>query len=304
MKVTISGASGFIGRKVIERLLAEGHDVHALGRTSTYGKPVRFSKWDVGAGEPPEEALAGAGAVIHLAGEPVAQRWSPEVKRRIRESRVTGTRHLIQALSTQSPRPGVLIAASAIGFYGDRGDEILTEESEAGDGFLPDLCIEWEQQSRLAESLGMRVVLLRIGLVLGRGGGALEPMLRAFKYGAGAKLGSGEQWMSWIHLDDLAGLILWSLDRRDITGPVNGVSPTPVRNAEFTATLANVLHRPAFFSLPRFALRMTMGEIGTYAFDSQRVVPGAARKAGYEFRHPELRAALEHLTSSRPAPNR
>lgn len=293
MNITITGASGFIGRRLIETLIGEGHTIRALSRNR---KPpegsVTWWGWDVMKGEPPAEALEGAAAVIHLAGEPVAQKWTPEVKQKIRGTRVRGTRNLVQALSTLSPRPSTLVCASAIGIYGDRGDEVLTESSPAGDDFLAGVCREWEQQADLAESLGIRVVKLRIGVVLGAGGGALAKMLPPFKAFAGGRLGSGKQWMSWIHLDDLARMVRHALET-PVTGVLNGTAPNPVTNAEFTRQLGAALGRPAIVPMPAFVLKMLFGEMSEILLGSQRVLPKAAQASGFSFVFADLAPALK-----------
>jgi uncharacterized protein (TIGR01777 family) len=295
MKITLTGAGGFLGGPLIRALQAEGHQLHALGRKPIPG--IAFSPWNVTEGEPPREALEGSDAVIHLAGEPVAQRWSPEVKARIRDSRVIGTRHLVHALSTISRRQGVLISASAVGIYGSRGDKVLTEKSKPGSGFLEDITVDWEKEAGLAEALGMRVVQIRIGVVLGKDGGALAKMLPPFRAGVGGPLASGKQWMSWIHVDDVVGLILFALSNAAVRGPVNATAPHPVTNAEFTRELGKALHRPAFFPVPEFALRLLFGEMASVVLASQRVLPQAAESAGYQFRYPELPAALASVVS-------
>ena len=296
MKITISGASGLIGRRLLKTLGAEGHTLHVLSRHAGTNLPggVRLSPWDPTRGEPPAESLRDADAVIHLAGEPVAQRWSEEVKRRIRESRVTGTRNLVEALKKLSRPPGVLVCASAIGYYGSRGDEILPETATPGSGFLPEVCVAWETEARAAEALGMRVVTMRTGIVLDSRGGALARMLPPFRMGVGGKLGSGKQWMSWIHWQDLAALYHLALDQ-PVSGAVNGVAPYPVDNAEFTRTLAGALHRPAFLPIPGLALRVLFGEMAEVLLASQRVAPKAAESAGFPFRFPQLAPALADL---------
>lgn len=298
VKIALTGGTGFIGRRLVRRLTEEGHALHMLvrpGRTGI-GPSVECSVWDVLAGEPPAAALAEADAVIHLAGEPVAQRWTPETKRRIRESRVTATRRLVAALARLPQRPRVLVCASAIGYYGSRGDEILTEDSAPGRGFLPEVCVAWEQAAAGAETHGLRVVRLRIGIVLGPEGGALARMLPPFRLGAGGRLGPGTQWMSWIHVEDLVDLIRLALSSDNLRGPVNAVAPTPVRNTEFTETLARILRRPALVPAPALALRLLFGEMGEEVLlASQRVLPKAAEAVGFAFRYPELGAALRNL---------
>jgi hypothetical protein len=232
---------------------------------------------------------------VHLAGEPLAQRWTEEAKRRIRGSRVDGTRRLIALLADLPAAPRVLLCASAIGIYGSRGDEILTESSAPGTGFLPEVCMAWEQAADEAAALGMRVVKLRTGIVLGRDGGVLARMLPAFRLGAGGRLGSGKQWMSWIHLNDLLGLIEFALNEAGVTGPVNATAPNPVTNEQFTAQLARTLHRPAFAPAPAFALKLMFGEMASVLLDSQRVVPRAAIEHGFGFRYPGLDPALHDV---------
>ena len=297
MNITITGATGFIGRRLIERLARAPHQIHALSRRTAakFGDTaVWISPWDPMAGEPGPESVANADAIVHLAGEPVAQRWTPEAKIRIRESRVQGTRHLVQALSTQSRRPAVLVCGSAIGIYGSRGDEILSESSAAGSDYLAEVCQEWEKQAALAESLGIRVVRIRTGIVLGKGGGALEKMLPPFKAFVGGKVGSGKQWMSWIHLDDLVGIICHALEN-PMHGAFNGTAPNPVTNSAFTAELARALGRPAVFPVPGFALRAMFGEMSEMLLGSQRALPRATEAAGYKFEYPELGRALRSI---------
>lgn len=275
MNIAVTGASGFIGRALAARLAAAGHSV----------QPVKLRESVV---VPPSDA------VVHLAGEPVAQRWTAEAKRRILQSRAEGTRKLVESLSRLSPRPATLISASAIGVYGARGDKFLAEDSSPGSGFLADVCVVWERTAGIANALGIRVVILRLGVVLGHRG-ALARMLPAFKLGAGGRLGSGRQWMSWIHIDDLTALIEFALGARRFRGPVNATAPNPVTNAEFTRTLASTLHRPAFAVVPEFALKLMFGEMASVLLDSQRVLPKAALAAGFQFRYPDLGAALADL---------
>lgn len=276
MIVTLTGASGFIGRALAERLAAAGHQVQPFSLRSP-------------------QALKVCDALIHLAGEPIAQRWTPEAKRRIRESRIEGTRRLIGALPAP---PRVFICSSAVGFYGSRGDEVLTEASAPGTGFLAELCVEWERAADEAYALGTRVVKLRTGMVLGPRGGALQKMLPAFRLGAGGRLGSGRQWMPWIHLDDLLRLIEFALGHDGVSGPLNAVVQNPVTNREFTAALAHALRRPAVVAMPAFLLKILFGEMACVLLDSQRAIPRAALDAGFEFRHPELGPALQDVLRS------
>jgi hypothetical protein len=296
MNITISGASGFIGRRLLKSLAKAGHSLHVLSRHAGTNLPagVRISTWDPLKGPPPAESLREADAIIHLAGEPVAQRWTAEAKRRIRESRVAGTRNLVEALVTLTQRPEALICAAAIGYYGSRGDEVLTESSAPGSGFLPEVCVAWEREAQAAEALGVRVVRVRMGLVLDAGGGALQRMLPPFRMGVGGRLGNGRQWMSWIHLEDLAALFQFAVESQ-VRGPLNGVAPNPVTNSDFTRELARALGRPAVFPVPGFALRLLFGEMADVLLDSQRVAPGAPEAAGFRFRFPQLAQALAGL---------
>jgi hypothetical protein len=296
LKIAITGASGFIGRRLLKTFAKDGHSLHVLTRHAGTNLPpnVRLSVWDAAKSEPPEEALRDADAVIHLAGENIAQRWTDQAKRRIRESRVAGTRHLISALAKLPRKPAVLACGSAIGYYGSRGDETLTEASAPGAGFLPDLCVEWEREAQAAESLGIRVARIRTGVALDARGGALKKMLPAFRFGLAGKLGDGRQWMSWIHLEDLAALFKFVIEI-SVAGPINAVSPNPVANADFTRALARALHRPALIPAPAFALRLALGEMSEVLLASQRVIPAAAQSQGFRFRFAELGAALGDL---------
>lgn len=296
MKITISGASGFIGRRLLKTLGNEGHTLQVLSRHAGTNMPgnVKVWAWDPAKGEPPPESLRETDALIHLAGEPVAQRWNEGSKHRIRESRVAGTRNLVHALAKIRQRPATLVCASAIGYYGTRGDEILIESSAAGNGYLSEVCLAWEEEAAKAEALGIRVVRVRIGVVLDARGGALRRMLPPFRMGAGGRLGDGRQWMSWIHLEDLVGLFRFALESR-IGGPLNGVAPYPVTNTDFTRSLAATLHRPALFPVPALALRLLFGEMSQVLLASQRVAPKAAEEAGYQFRFPQLTGALSDI---------
>ncbi len=297
MNITITGGTGFIGRRLVARLLAGNHSLHLLVRHARIGlgPQVQCSVWNALDIEPAPESLAEADAVIHLAGEPVSQRWTPAAKRRILESRVEGTRRLIDALSRRSRRPSVLVCASAVGFYGSRGDAILTESAAAGEGFLSEVCTVWEKTADAALNLGMRVVKLRTGMTLGKEGGALAQMLTPFQWGVGGKVASGKQWVSWIHVDDLVELIQFAVENAGLSGPVNATAPNPVTNTEFTRELAAALHRPAFLSIPAAALRGVYGEMAEIILASQRAVPQAALSAGFRFRYPDLGAALRNL---------
>jgi len=296
LNITISGASGLIGRRLLKLLAQDGHSLTALSRHAGTNLPpgVRLSVWDAARGQPAVDGLRDADAVIHLAGVPVAQRWNAGVKQAIRESRVAGTRNLVLAMAALPRKPSVLICSSATGYYGSRGDELLTETSAPGNDFLSEVCVAWEKEARAAEALGIRVVRVRTGIVLDARGGALPRMLPPFKMGIGGKLGSGKHWMSWIHLDDLATIFQLALTT-PVAGAINGVAPNPVTNAEFTRVLAAAVHRPAIFPMPGFALKLIFGEMGEILLASQRVTPKAAESAGFPFRYPELAPALADI---------
>jgi uncharacterized protein (TIGR01777 family) len=299
MKVLVTGATGLIGRALCRLLAGEGHQLVVLSRRSDklrLAAPAELHQWDSQAGPPPAEALAGVEAVVHLAGEPVAGgRWTEERKRRIRDSRVIGTRNLVAGLRAMNPPPRVLINGSAVGFYGDRGDEQLTEQSAAGQGFLSEVCQQWEGEGARASEFGVRLVQVRTGVVLSAEDGALPRMLPAFKFGVAGELGSGRQWFPWIHIDDIAGIFHHALTTVALSGPVNGAAPESVTNARFTKELAAVLHRPAFLAVPEFVLKLLLGEMAEIVLASQRVMPQTALDSGYRFRHPRLKEALIEL---------
>jgi uncharacterized protein (TIGR01777 family) len=256
--------------------------------------------WDAHS-PPPNEAFAGVDAVIHLAGDPVAdRRWDESKRREIRDSRVLGTRFLVEALAAMPTRPKVLVSASAVGYYGDRGDETLDEQSPPAGDFLAQVCVDWEREAMRAETFGMRVARVRIGVVLGRGGGALAKMLTPFRLGLGGRLASGRQWMPWVHLDDVVGILLHAATNESVTGPINATAPTLVTNAEFTQALARALHRPAMFPMPGFMLKLIMGEFGEIVLASQKVIPAVAQRTGYSFQHPEIGPALAAIVAEAP----
>lgn len=283
MDIAITGASGLIGQRLRQRLTEAGHGAHPISRAASDATLAQI--------------LTCADAVVHLAGEPIAQRWTEAAKQRIFESRVNGTRRLVNALSAQSPRPRVLVSASAVGYYGSRGDQLLTETSPPGSDFLARVAVGWEEAAQLAESLGVRVVRLRLGMVLGHGG-ALAKLIPPFRFCVGGRLGSGRQWMPWIHVDDAVNLILFALNYVVIRGAVNATSPHPVTNEEFTSRLAIALHRPAFLPVPAFALRLVFGEMSEVLLASQRVLPTVAKSAGFRYQFPDLHGALENLLSA------
>ncbi len=300
MRAIVTGGTGLLGRELLTRL----PDAAVLTRdparaTVTLGGREALG-WDPAAGPPAVDALAGAEVVFHLAGEPVANgRWTADRKLRIRESRVTGTRNLVAGLAAMKERPRVLVSASAVGYYGDRGDEVLDESSGPGGDFLAEVCGAWEREARAAEALGVRVVTVRIGLALAPGGGALSRMLTPFQLGAGGRLGNGRQWMSWAHIDDVVGILHHASQRDDLRGPVNAVSPRPVTNAEFTRALARAVHRPAFLPVPETALRLALGSMSEMVLGSQRVLPRVAERGGYSFRYPGLADALAAILAPR-----
>ncbi len=298
--VLVTGATGFIGRALCATLKERRHTFTALGRRPDRTKAAvpgvkEVWRWRPRMEPAPQAAIQGAGAVVHLAGESVAGRWNAYKKRAIRDSRVIGTQHLIEAMSGAKSKPGVLVCASAVGYYGNRGEEELTEESGVGKDFLAEVCQAWEAEARRAEELGVRVVLIRNGIVLGLSGGALKQMLLPFKLGLGGPLGNGNQWMPWVHIEDVVGIILHALGHPSVRGPVNVTAPTPVRNREFTQTLANVLHRPAFIPAPAFGLKILLGEFADVLLASQRALPKRIQETGYTFHHSTLEAALRAM---------
>jgi uncharacterized protein (TIGR01777 family) len=297
VNITITGASGLIGRRLLKNLLGAGHTIHVLSRHAGTNLPpgVKLSVWDAMKGPPPEESLRDAAAVIHLAGAPVAQRWTEDAKLQIRDSREIGTRNLVAGISKLSRKPEVLVSASAVGYYGSRGGDILDECAAPAHDFLGEVCTAWEKEAQAAEELGVRVVRIRTGLVLDARGGALGRMLPPFRMGAGGRLGDGRHWMSWIHAEDLAGMYRFAMENAAVYGPLNGVAPNPVINTDFTRALGAALHRPAILPMPGFALKLLFGEMGQILLASQRVVPKAAEAAGFRFRFPQLDAALADL---------
>ncbi len=292
MKILVSGLGGLIGSALAPLLSTAGHEVVGLSRSPGENE----IGWNPRGGEIDRAGLAGVDAVVHLAGENISKRWSQEQKRRIRESRVQGTKLLCETLAGMDSPPKVLVCASAIGYYGDRGDEILTESSPAGGMFLSDVCREWEAACEPAREKGIRVVNTRFGVVLSPKGGALAKMLTPFKMGAGGKVGSGKQYMSWIALDDVAGAIQHGLMTGELNGPVNVMSPNPCTNSEFTKTLGKVLSRPTIFPMPAVAARLAFGEMADeLLLASARALPERLQQTGYEFRFPHLEPALRHL---------
>ena len=294
MKVLITGASGLIGRALQKSFREKGYEMLLASRKET--KDAEHIQWDPDAGFSEPERLDGIDAVVHLAGESVfGLSWSDAKKKAIRDSRVDGTRVIVETISKLKARPKVLVAASAIGFYGDRGEDEMTESSAAGDTFLAEVSKDWEAEARRAEDSGIRTVLLRTGIVLSKDGGALGTMLTPFKFGVGGVVGSGKQWMSWISLDDHIRVINYAIENESVRGALNSVSPHPVTNQEFTKTLGEVLYRPTILPLPSFAVNMVLGEMGdALLLASTRVLPKRLEDAGFEFEYPDLKRAIEH----------
>jgi uncharacterized protein (TIGR01777 family) len=302
MKLIIAGGTGFIGSRLCNQLDRQGHSLTILTRsvsaadspnkTTILCQPGSPGTWERNL----EEAIDGADGVINLAGEPIAgKRWSEAQKKKLRKSRIDTTRALATAIGKAKKKPALLLNASAVGYYGPRGNEVITEESGPGGDFLAGLCSDWENEAKRAESYGVRVIRLRTGIVLGKGGGALAKMVPPFKLFIGGPLGSGKQWMPWIHLEDEIGMIQFLMENSNAHGAVNACAPNPVTMKEFCRTLGSVLNRPCWAPVPAFALRLLLGEMAEMLLTGQRAVPAAAERLGYRFRHPELREALENI---------
>jgi uncharacterized protein (TIGR01777 family) len=303
MKLIIAGGTGFIGSRLFRQLADKGHSLTLLIRSisaaadSPNQTGIPWQPGSPGAWEHIlEEALENADGVINLAGEPIAgKRWSAAQKRRLRSSRIDTTRALVTAIGKVKKKPAFLLNASAVGYYGPQGDEIITEESGRGGDFLAGLCSDWEEEAKRAENYGVRVIRLRTGIVLGKGGGALAKMVPPFKLFIGGPLGSGKQWMPWIHLEDEIGMIQFLMGNSSAQGAVNACAPNPVTTKEFCQALGSVLNRPCWAPIPAFALRLLLGEMAEMLVTGQRAVPAAAERLGYRFRHPDLREALENI---------
>ncbi len=294
MQLALTGATGFVGRHVIRLAVRRGYEVVAFTRDPSQPVHDCIETRKFTLMEPPD--ISDCGAVIHLAGENVAGIWTRGKMQRIRDSRILGTQRIAEAIRASSQPPDVFVCASAIGFYGDSGDVELTEDSPHGTGFLADTCRAWEREALAAEPL-CRTVRTRIGLVMGKGGGALSTMLPLFRLGLGARLGSGRQWLSWIHVEDLATLLLFAVENLDVRGTLNATAPWPVRNAEFTTALARSLRRPAFLTVPAFALRLLLREFSHELLDSKCVLPAAATAQGFGFRFPQIAPALADIVA-------
>jgi uncharacterized protein (TIGR01777 family) len=298
MKILVSGSHGLVGSALVNSLRSDGHEVFGLVRRAPHSESE--VEWYPERGSLALARLEGMDAVVHLAGESIAEgRWNDEKKQRIRESRVKGTTVLSEALSNLKRPPKTLISASAIGYYGSRGDLILTEQSAAGNDFLAGVCVEWERATETASTQGIRTVLARFGIILSVDGGALKKMLPPFRMGVGGRIGTGQQWMSWIALDDVIAGLTFALNNDSLQGPVNFVAPNPVRNAEFTKTLGKALSRPTLFPIPAFGVRLVFGEMAeALLLASQRVEPGRLNSTGYQFQHARLADALRQVLVS------
>jgi uncharacterized protein len=300
VRVLVSGASGFIGSALCDALLARGDSIVGLTRDPQRARgtnpSVVWHRWEPALERPPAEAFEGADAVVNLLGEKIDQRWTDDAKRRIMESRRTGTRNLVAAIAGLERRPSVLVSQAAIGYYGDRGDAIVDESAEPGEGFDAEVVREWEAAAREVEASGVRLVIVRTGHVLDAGDGLLAELLTPFKLGVGGPLAGGRQYMSWIHIDDEVGILLWAIDNEKVRGTINATAPNPVTNREFSQALGRALHRPAVMPVPGFVLDLKFGgEFGRVLRGGQRVVPRRALDLGYRFRHTDIDEALKSL---------
>lgn len=303
MKVLVTGATGFVGSRVVRQLLLKGDQVHVLTRNVAkgalfLGSQCKFFQWSDTTTLPPEEAFEGVDAIINLMGEGIAdKRWDEEQKKRIHDSRIVGTANVLERIKGMKKKPSVLVSASAVGIYGNRGNEDITEESATGDDYLAKLCKEWEAEAMKAQALGVRVAVIRTGVVLGKNGGALKKMLPIFKLGAGGPVGSGKQYMSWIHVEDLASMYVTAIKDPSISGVLNGTAPYPATSKFFAKELGKTLHRPAFFPVPGFALKAVFGEMSDVLLEGQKVLPTRFKEKKFRFRFPTLEMALKDSTS-------
>lgn len=298
MRILVTGASGFVGQRVVRELLNNKHEVVVLTRNIAksalnLGSHCKFVQWDT-VSVPPQSAFEGVEGIINLMGEGIAdKRWDEAQKQKIHDSRINGTHLLIKAISDMAKKPKVLVSASGVGIYGNRDTEVITETSTTGNDFLANLCKEWEAEAFKAKDLGLRVVVVRTGMVLGRNGGALKKMLPIFKLGLGGPVGSGKQYMSWIHVDDLASIYVEAINNASIEGAVNGTAPYPATNKEFTKALGKALHRPAFMPVPTFALKSAFGEMSSVLLEGQKVLPTKIKEKKFRFHYPTLEMALK-----------
>jgi uncharacterized protein (TIGR01777 family) len=297
MRVLVTGASGTIGRAVCDALLARGDEVVGLTRDPARAREtnptVRWHPWNPALERPPAESLADVDGVLNLVGEPINQRWTDEAKRQIRESRITATRNLVAAMLAAARTPDVLVSQSAVGYYGDRGDQVIDESTPAGTSFDARVCVDWETAAEEAAAGGVRVAILRTGLLLTKDAGLLDELLLPFRLGLGGPVAGGRNYMPWVSLADEVGLILWALDTDSASGPYNATAPNPVTNREFAKALGRALHRPAVIPVPKLAVKLRLGrELGEIATGGQRALPRRARDEGYTFRFPDLDAAL------------
>ena len=299
MKIFITGGTGFVGRHLVSRFIGEGHTVTVLSRSEkgsgrlpggtsiVLGDPTEAGAW--------QDSVKGQDCIINLAGTSLFSRWTPEAKKLIRESRISTTRNIVDAIEPSEGKDVALFSTSAVGYYGFHGDEELAEESPPGDDFLARVAVEWENEALRAEERGTRVVITRFGIVLGEKGGALGQMISIFRKYLGGPLGSGKQWFSWIHMGDLVGAFIFLMAHREISGPVNLTSPTPIRNEELAMALGKVMHRPSFLPAPGFMLKLLLGEFGSVLLEGQRVIPRKLLDSGYAFIYPEIEGALQSL---------
>jgi len=299
MKIFITGGTGFVGRHLVSRFIGEGHTVTVLSRSEkgsgrlpggtsiVLGDPTEAGAW--------QDSVKGQDCIINLAGTSLFSRWTPEAKKLIRESRISTTRNIVDAIEPSEGKDVALFSTSAVGYYGFHGDEELEEESPPGDDFLARVAVEWENEALRAEERGTRVVITRFGIVLGEKGGALGQMISIFRKYLGGPLGSGKQWFSWIHMGDLVGAFVFLMAHREISGPVNLTSPTPIRNEELAKALGKVMHRPSFLPAPGFMLKLLLGEFGSVLLEGQRVIPRKLLDSGYAFIYPEIEGALQSL---------
>ena len=298
MKVVVTGATGFVGQEVVKQLLTAGDEVIVLTRNVakaaiTLGSSCRYYQWEDGEALPPSEALEGVDGIINLMGETISKRWDESQKKKIYNSRINGTRKLVEAIEKLKVKPKVFVSTSAIGIYGNRGPEEINESSSLADDFLAKVCKDWENEANKAKNYGVRVVMIRLGIVLGRKGGALAKMLPIFKLGLGGPLGSGNQYMSWIHVRDIATMFIEAVKNNELKGVFNGTSPYPATNSEFTKLLGKVLGRPAFLPVPSIALKLALGEMSQLLLEGQKVLPVKFKEAKFRYRYSTLEMALK-----------